>query len=106
MELTKNITMLTPIDTGQAKANWFVSEGQPDDNVLRVVEGDISRTEAEQMSMDRAAALPDAPEGDVFIANNLEYVKYLEEGSSKQAPAGMVAVSVAAYIARTTNEFS
>ena len=30
----------------------------------------------------------------VFISNNVDYIEFLEEGSSKQAPNGMVAVTV------------
>ena len=35
----------------------------------------------------------------IYLANNLPYIRKLEEGSSQQAPAGMVALSVQEFSA-------
>ena len=42
------------------------------------------------------AVLEQLPAYSIFwISNNLEYIEYLEAGSSQQAPAGMVSLTVA-----------
>lgn len=82
------ITERTPVDTGRARASWDIKEGSPSDFVpgedddeasidLAKFAGDISGTES------------------VFITSGLDYIRYLEDGSSTQAPAGMIAITLA-----------
>ena len=100
--LYSSIVKKTPIDTGRARANWNVSEGSPD----------ISTTEDTRTSPMSKNKMPD-PNGDesIFISNNLPYITVLEYGGfpnppdkdggktvngfSKQAPEGMVGVTLA-----------
>lgn len=79
------ISKRTPVDTGRARASWMVTEGAPSDAV------------AEEGSHSKAVKAPDIQitgERVVYITNNLPYIEELENGSSKQAPAGMVAISL------------
>jgi len=76
------VTIKTPVDTGRARANWNIGAGSPD---LGVTE-------------DTSKPSPNLAKGDgddaIFITNNLEYVHELENGSSKKAPDGMVAITM------------
>lgn len=83
----------TPVDTGRARANWRVSEGDPE---LK----EIDRTDKTgEISKGEVFALVTKSEGDkpVFLANNLPYAEPLENGYSKQAPEGMMRKNVARF---------
>lgn len=84
----------TPVDTGQAKSNWFVTIG----SVGFEISTQIDRTG--QVSISRGneviatyLAREDFPI--ISIHNSLPYINRLENGYSNQAPAGMVAVTIA-----------
>ena len=81
-----------PVDTGRSRANWQVSVNQqPGDQEL-----DISGTDAGATLAAGIATLGNVPSFSViYIYNNVEYIVYLEQGSSAQAPAGMVRVTIA-----------
>ena len=100
--LYSSIVKKTPVDTGRARANWNVSVGSPD----------LSTTEDTRKTPKSKDKMPD-PNGDesIFISNNLPYITKLEYGGypnppkkgsgktvngySKQAPEGMVGVTLA-----------
>ena len=100
--LYSSIVRKTPVDTGRARANWNISVGHPDS----------STTTSTRKTPKSMSSLPD-PKGDesIFICNNLDYIEKLEYGGfpnppkkdggktingySKQAPAGMVGVTLA-----------
>jgi len=83
MQAHKEITERTPVKTGRAKANWWVSEGNPD-----------TKTDNNtQFDPYRAISLKVSGEKNIFIANSLPYINALENGSSRQAPAGMVMIT-------------
>ena len=100
--LYSSIVKKTPVDTGRARGNWNVSVGSPDTSI----------TENTQPKFKSAESLPN-PNGDesMFISNNLDYIEKLEYGGypnppkggkgktvngfSKQAPNGMVGVTLA-----------
>lgn len=100
--LYDNIVMRTPVDTGRARGNWNVSTGTEDS----------STSERTTPKFTNFKQIPEA-EGDqsYFITNNLPYIKKLEYGGypkhpkngsgktvngySRQAPNGMVGVTVA-----------
>ena len=100
--LYSSIVKKTPVDTGRARANWNVSVGAPD----------LSTTEDTRKTPKPKDKMPD-PNGDesIFISNNLPYIGVLEYGGfpnppdkdggktvngfSKQAPEGMVGVTLA-----------
>lgn len=87
MELEERVKTKTPVDTGNARASWTGSVGSPD--FLPQSKGGV----ASGGSMAAVAAMtkPDI----VYITNSAVYASQLENGSSKQAPQGMVALSIA-----------
>lgn len=96
IDLFRKIAERTPVDTGRAKASWGISTVEMDYTAeerkyeeQELIE--IINQEAKDFSAERI--------GDqVVIYNNLEYIEALENGHSiKQAPAGMVSVSLAEF---------
>jgi len=80
----------TPVDTGAAKYHWFV-RAQPDERF------DKSRTDPSgQQPKQRARR--DVKQMRIgfilWLVNSAPYMTYLERGSSKQAPAGVVAITL------------
>jgi len=76
---------MTPVDTGRARANWNPSLNTPDPTI---------REPGQKKSIDPVASafkLTDT----ILISNNLPYIKPLNNGSSKQAPAGFVDAALA-----------
>ncbi len=104
LKLHENIVRRTPIDTGRAKSSWNISENFPDESVTPVLRDTILEQKAkgaEVLTIDNAhvAALTSQQNISqfptvVFISNALPYIENLERGSSKQAPLGMVRISV------------
>lgn len=78
-EIVKN----TPVDTGRARANWHIDINNVD---VSLVEPD---------HMEDTSVVARYKMGDtIFISNNLPYIRPLDEGHSKQAPAGFVDAAI------------
>jgi hypothetical protein len=91
-ELYGKIVQRTPVDTGYCRRNWQVTVDVP-------ASGTVG-SPLEKASGGTAIAPPPPPNLPpdalhVFITNNVEYVEALENGHSRQAPNGFVAISVA-----------
>jgi hypothetical protein len=90
LDLLTGIVLKTPVDTGRARANWFTSIGNPGANITEATDPSGSSSISGSMS-----AISKATGNVLWITNNLPYIYRLEfEGWSKQAPAGMVRVTV------------
>jgi hypothetical protein len=81
----------TPVDTGAAKFHWFV-RALPDEKF------DKERTDASG-AQPKSRAKRDVKlfriGQTVWLVNSAPYFIYLEHGSSKQAPSGVVAITFA-----------
>ena len=90
LEALARIVQKTPVDTGRARGNWQVGIGQPITTETDAKEksgaGTLNR------GVTALASLP--PFAVVFISNNVQYIEYLENGTSKQAPKGMIMVTI------------
>lgn len=90
LQLSASIIERTPVDTGRARANWQASVGRPELSVLDIEDKDGSAALAKVRQQ-----VQSAPGSVFFLANNLPYIRRLEyDAWSKQAPAGMVRVTV------------
>lgn len=97
LTLFQNVVKRTPHDTGRARANWQIElDGTPPDTSLLDTDksGRKTRANIEQTMLanfNKATRL-------AILQNNLVYIKALEYGhSQKQAPNGMVRISVAEF---------
>lgn len=76
----------TPVDTGRLRSNWNGSVGKPDRSTR---DSNRDATAAAKQAIAKGKA------GDtLYLTNNLPYAATVERGSSKQAPVGMLRVSV------------
>lgn len=99
-DLVTGIILKTPVDTGRARANWFTSVGSPSGNITASVDPSGSSSISSAVS-----AISKATGNVLWITNNLPYIYRLEFGTyndgpktvggfSRQAPAGMVRVTI------------
>jgi hypothetical protein len=88
MTLYKEIVAGNPVDTGFSASNWNLSVGAPDYSVSG--ERDPKATYAP-----KEPSPPDNPDMEpIFISNGVDYVIFLEEGHSQQAPTGFIQVAI------------
>jgi hypothetical protein len=80
-----------PVDTGYSRSNWNVSLDTPNLTVSPPPTKETGRN---------AYAAPNFPENlttdgtrPIYISNGVDYVQYLEEGSSQQAPSGFIRIA-------------
>lgn len=90
LEALRRVVLRTPVDTGRARGNWQTTIAEPSQAILDVTDKDGNATI--QKGLAAIATLP--PYQVVYITNNLEYIEVLEDGSSTQAPEGMVALTI------------
>ena len=89
--LSSRIIVSTPVDTGRLRSNWQASFNTPKDEELSRTDSMSPITEAKQATMDMSVG------NDFFLTNNLSYAYPIEfDGTSKQAPSGMLRVNVTA----------
>lgn len=92
-EVAKRIIDRTPVKTGRARGNWQASQGKP-------VTGTVERDDlsgAAALAQVSAVVQGHTSGEDLCLTNNLVYIRPLEEGHSKQAPSGMVALTVSEF---------
>lgn len=88
-EILQLILLAAPVETGRFRGNNIVSIGAPVYTTSDVVDPSGSETLARGLSVMTGLE----PYTQVFIQNNLVYAVPLEDGHSKQAPAGIYGVS-------------
>lgn len=92
LDLFTGVVKKTPVDTGRARASWKVGTGSIDGTVAPKGSGPPeSAIVAEGEAKIAAIRKPVL----TFITNSLPYASALENGHSRQAPAGIVAVTAA-----------
>lgn len=94
LEIDKNLRKVTPVDTGHARANWVPSVGTPHTAQAETVKvaGNVgSAAHAAGVAKVAAYKLEDGP---LWVSNNVPYIRILNYGHSKQAPAGFIEFAV------------
>lgn len=90
LSLFTQVIIRSPVDTGALRGNWQTNLKKPKTSTIDRLDpaGSSAINEAKSIT-DRLAV-----GGNVFMTNNLPYAKIIEEGSSSQAPNGMVRITV------------
>ena len=92
-EAGQSVINLTPVDTGRALSNWNAGINAPDD-VYRETEDPLdSKTSARLAGEFKSLKFGDT----AYITNATPHVPFLEYGSSKQAPNGMIRITFARF---------
>lgn len=80
-----NVIQETPVDSGRARNNWFLSVDIPDDSVTTSTSSGLATIRSLRKMPLRVL------DRKIYLSNNLPYIGALEYGGhSKQAPNGMV----------------
>ena len=92
LECLVRVVRKSPVDTGRFKGKWVTSIAAPSEEMRGGVDkrGGVSLTQGAEV----LSAYPDDLPV-IYIQNNLPYANRLENGWSKQAPKGMVGLTVA-----------
>lgn len=91
----KALILATPVDTSNALSNWRVSAGFPKTKEIppfvRGKKGSTWLASTAAAIRESIKSLEKAKVGQqIYITNNVEYIEYLNEGSSDQAPPGWI----------------
>ena len=95
LKVSSRVVLRTPVDTGRARANWQATLSAPASGIVdsedKTGESALAavRSESEKTRSDDDRSF--------FLTNNLPYIEALENGHSQQAPAGMVAITIAEF---------
>lgn len=95
LDILQRIVLRTPVDTGRARANWMVAVNKVPVGTIEI--DNLSREQATNFAMSKGIPIiENAKEySSISLANNLPYIGVLEfDGHSKQAPDGMVRVTL------------
>lgn len=97
--LVEELTRVTPVDTSKALSNWRANvQGRIEAAIEAHFLGSRGSTQAASISEAIAAAKAEIagakPGKPIAIFNSVPYIRRLNEGSSRQAPAGFVEASV------------
>ena len=92
LELFTTVVKRSPVLSGRFRANWTVSYGTPN---LTVTDNTDKSLGTANRVVKTVSTLPTS--GVIYLANGLPYAGRLENGSSQQAPYGMVKVAVAQF---------
>lgn len=93
MRVFESVIMKSPVDTGRFRGNWIASTGSP---TLTTLEN-FDKSGSKAISAARSVVDGSQVGGITYLVNNLPYASRLEYGYSKQAPSGMVRLSVAEF---------
>lgn len=97
LDLFSDITKRNPVDTGRSRASWNIGIDAPVDTVIEPKGSEVLPPPSATGAMSTLGKA-DVLKSQIYITNAVPYVKYLEGGSSQQAPAGMVRVAVEAMV--------
>lgn len=95
-EALRRLIFRTPVRTGRARGAWFVTvDDRTYDIAAPDMDGNPSRSDSEAMNEGLAVINGSQPFSSIILQNNVEYIGELEDGSSTQAPNGMLSVTTA-----------
>lgn len=93
LEIGGQLIDRSPVDTGRFKNNWVTSMG----SMSTATGGNADPSAGTARTLLKTQVDGWKPGQTIFITNSLPYAMRLEHGYSKQAPAGMVKLTVQNY---------
>jgi hypothetical protein len=93
LDMFSRVIQKSPVDTGRFKGNWQVAIGSIPAGTLKLDD----KTGTATMAKVTAATLQLEAGQVIYLVNNLPYAQALEYGHSKQAPSGMVRLTIAEF---------
>lgn len=93
LDMFKSVIVKSPVDTGRFKGNWQVNIGSVPAGTVAIDDkagtATIAKVTAATMNLKAGQV--------IYLVNNLAYARKLEYGHSKQAPNGMVRLTIAQW---------
>ncbi len=86
VDVLRRVVLATPIDTGRARGNWQV-------DLEAIPQGELDRLDkggATVINVGMGVISSAKPYQQITIVNNVPYIGKLNDGHSRQAPAGFV----------------
>ena len=116
--VTDQVAVLaTPVDTGRARGNWIVTLGEQaaasDNQRTKDKSGNLALEQARGAlgvsligggGRNQKSGRFQSAVKTIFLTNSVEYVTFLDQGSSRQAPAGMTQQAITAGL-QALNKF-
>lgn len=90
LTLLRLVVKATPVDTGRARGNWFVSVGTP----FRGISEDRKASSAITEGNNVIGSAVNISYPTITLSNNLPYIERLNDGHSQQAPAKFVELAI------------
>lgn len=92
IEVLTGVVFETPVDTGRARGGWLVDFAEPSGrpgyvgpySAQAIIERETAKLKVDGFTL----GVP------TVVSNSVEYIGVLEDGSSAQAPEGMLAVTL------------
>ena len=106
LDALARLVQKTPVDTGRARGNWQVTI-----NELPTGELKVTGTPPEEGSPASSRELVPAelidlqPESVVYVTNNVHYISYLNDGTSRQAPKHFIEETIDELLTKVRAEF-
>lgn len=91
--LFSKVILRTPVDTGRLRANWQINLNSPASGTVGGSDKSGGKAISKANNGTGKAKITDS----IYLINNLPYAKVIENGSSTQAPQGMVKVTVTEF---------
>ncbi len=92
-EIVLQVVPDTPVLTGQARSNYYTTNGSPSAAVTAY--GPFTQDGYQSINRMRIALQGAKPGVPMFITNNLPYIGRLNDGYSAQAPANFIQIAIA-----------
>ena len=95
LDVFSSLVQKSPVDTGRFRGNWQVGIGSINNNVNSSADVLKQHSPPNAENINKAqAALSKYTNQIIYISNSLPYAQRLEDGYSKQAPVGMVRLTL------------
>lgn len=94
LQALRGLVHKTPIDTGRARGNWQTTTATPAEGAIGGITRKGQSVSSSPIEKGSVAIRAAQPFGVIWISNNLPYIEALEDGSSTQAPNGMLATTL------------
>ena len=88
----RDTILATPVDTGRASQSWNIMKNGIDPTVP--VKGTYPARSAIEILSDVSKLGKIKDDDKIYISSSLSYIEPLERGHSRQAPSGMLTISV------------
>ena len=87
--ILSRVVVATPVDTGRARGGWVVGLGEPNRQ-----SNALDKSGGATIVAGRNVLRARRTEQTIYLSNNVNYIVFLDQGSSAQAPANFVAIAV------------